>query len=238
MNREGIKKQRESDNKDRHIQQLQDPKARRRGEPVLTRRTAKMKIKPAFLIVCEGKNTEPSYFNQFRLTSATIKAVGKGFNTTAVVKQAKQLAKKDTYDQVWVVFDRDLHSLQNFNNAIKMAEKFGFGVAYSNQAFEYWLILHFNDHQGSKLHRSRYNDLINEYLKPYNISYDGQGSKRITPEFFNLMQDIDPLTRKSRQSLAIKRARKIQDNLTTKNFAIAESSTTVFRLIEEITQYL
>lgn len=238
MNREGIKKQRETDNKDRHLQQMQEAKARRRGEPVLTRRAANMKIKPAFLIVCEGKNTEPSYFNQFRLTSATIKAVGKGYNTTAVVKQAKQLKKEDTYDQVWVVFDRDIHSTQNFNNAIKMAEKFGFGVAYSNQAFEYWLILHFNAHQGSKLHRSRYNELINEYLKPYNVSYDGQGSKLITPEFFNLLHEIDPLTRKSRQSLAIKRAKTIQDNLTTKNFASAESSTTVFRLIEEITQYL
>lgn len=238
MNREGFKKQRETDNKDRHIQQMLDAKARRRDEPVLTRRTANMKIKPAFLIVCEGKNTEPSYFNQFRLTSATIKAVGKGYNTTAVVKQAKQLAKEDTYDQVWVVFDRDIHSTQNFNNAIKMAEKFGFGVAYSNQAFEYWLILHFNDHQGSKLHRSRYNELINEYLQPYNTIYDGQGSKRITPEFFNILLEIDPQTKKSRQSLAINRARRIQSNITAKHPASAESSTTVFRLIEEITQYL
>ena len=34
--------------------------------------------KKSFLIICEGENTEPDYFNAFRLTSATVKAVGKG----------------------------------------------------------------------------------------------------------------------------------------------------------------
>jgi hypothetical protein len=31
-------------------------------------------VKQTFLIVTEGVNTEPDYFNTFRLTSATIKA--------------------------------------------------------------------------------------------------------------------------------------------------------------------
>ncbi|MGN6417310.1 MAG: RloB domain-containing protein [Pseudobacter sp.] len=29
-------------------------------------------------------------------------------------------------------------------------------IAYSNQAFEYWLILHFEDHQGGKIDRNDY----------------------------------------------------------------------------------
>ena len=37
--------------------------------------------KKSFLIICEGENTEPDYFNAFRLTSATVKAVGKGLGT-------------------------------------------------------------------------------------------------------------------------------------------------------------
>ena len=44
--------------------------------------------KKSFLIVCEGENTEPEYFNAFRLTSATVKAVGKGLGTMSLVKEA------------------------------------------------------------------------------------------------------------------------------------------------------
>ena len=238
MNREGLKKRRESENKQRHIEQMQDAKARRRGEPLLSRQKPKLNVKPALLIVCEGQNTEPSYFNQFRLTSATIKAVGKGYNTTTVVKHAIQLASEDVYDQVWVVFDKDQHSAHNFNSAIKMAAKHNFGVAYSNQAFEYWLILHFNDHQGAPLHRSLYNDLINNYLKPFNVHYDGEGSKIISPDFFTILQGLDPQTHTPRQSLAIKRAKKIYKNFPHTSPATEESSTTLFRLIELIAKYL
>ena len=43
--------------------------------------------KKSFLIVCEGENTEPEYFNAFRLTSATVKAVGKGLGTMSLVRR-------------------------------------------------------------------------------------------------------------------------------------------------------
>ena len=33
--------------------------------------------KKSFLVVREGENTEPEYFNAFRLTSATVKALGR-----------------------------------------------------------------------------------------------------------------------------------------------------------------
>ena len=46
------------------------------------------------------------------------------------------------------MFDKDDFSANDFNNAITIAESNNLGVAYSNQAFEYWIILHFDDHQG------------------------------------------------------------------------------------------
>ena len=52
-------------------------KAQRRKEPSLVRPIAELKEKPFILIVCEGKNTEPYYFNQFRITTAKVKSVGK-----------------------------------------------------------------------------------------------------------------------------------------------------------------
>ena len=46
-----------------------------RKERSLKRRTSYRDIKQSFLIICEGENTEPDYFNAFRLTSASVKAL-------------------------------------------------------------------------------------------------------------------------------------------------------------------
>ena len=45
-----------------------------RQERSLKRRSSYRDIKQSFLIICEGENTEPDYFNAFRLTSASVKA--------------------------------------------------------------------------------------------------------------------------------------------------------------------
>ena len=106
-------------------------------------------VKQSFLIVCEGMCTEPDYFKAFRMTTATIKAVGQGMNTISLVNKAisirdTDMKKKRTYDQCWIVFDKDDFPANDFNQAIALAERNGFRVAYSNQAFEYWFLLHFN----------------------------------------------------------------------------------------------
>ena len=44
------------------------------------------------IIICEGVNTEPDYFNAFRLTSANIKAVGQGLNTVGLVQKALHIS--------------------------------------------------------------------------------------------------------------------------------------------------
>jgi hypothetical protein len=114
----------------------------------LTRRQGVREIKQSFLIVCEGENTEPDYFKAFRMTAATVKALGQAMNTMALVNKAISIReadhqKKREYDQCWVVFDKDDFPAQDFNQAIQLAEKNGFRVAYSNQAFEYWFLLHY-----------------------------------------------------------------------------------------------
>jgi len=54
----------------------------------LSRRMGVRVIKQSFLVVCEGENTEPDYFKAFRMTAATIKAVGQGMNTVSLVNKA------------------------------------------------------------------------------------------------------------------------------------------------------
>lgn len=229
------KKAEQAADKERHKEQL---KAKRRTETSLERLAPVLIEKPTILIVCEGKNTEPSYFNQFRLSSATIKPVGEGFNTISLVNRAIQIANQGNYEQVWCVFDKDDFSNADFNNAITVAEANGFGIAYSNQAFEYWILLHFNDHQGGGMHRDEYNDKINISLKEFNISYDGKKSKVITDDIFELLDGIDDKTGKERKRLAIERAEKSYDRFDHNNPAIEESTTTVFRLVNELLKYL
>ena len=229
------KKTKEAADREKHKRQL---KTWSRKQSTLERPKPSLSIKPTILIVCEGRNTEPSYFRQFRLSSATIKAIGEGYNTTSLVNRAMQIANRETYDQVWCVFDKDDFNDMDFNNAIKIANANNLGVAYSNQAFEYWLILHFDDHQGGGMHRKDYDDKINALLKPYNLSYDGKNSKIISEEFFELLDGVDEKTTKERKQLAIERASR---NLNLNNHntpAKAESSTTVFRLVEEIMKYI
>jgi len=221
--------------KQKHLEQL---KAQRRREPILERPLAELTEKPSILIVCEGENTEPSYFNQFRITSAKVKSVGEGYNTVSLVNRALALSQQGNYDQVWCVFDKDDFNENDFNSAIQIAEANNFGVAYSNQSFEYWLILHFNDHQGGSMQRNNYNDKINEHLKPFKVTYDGNGTKLIEEDFFELLDGIDDKTSKKRTELAIDRAERNYNHFDHTNPATEESSTTVFRLVRELLKYV
>ena len=102
------------------------------------------------LIVAEGEQTEPIYFdglaNHYRLTTADITVVGMGSDPSRVVKeaqeaQAREKALGDGYDNVYCVFDRDSHT--NFSSASALAIESGFRLARSWPCFEYWLLLHF-----------------------------------------------------------------------------------------------
>ena len=229
------KRDKEKADRQKHNERL---RASRRSATTLERSRPNLEVKPTILIVCEGANTEPSYFRQFRLSSATIKAIGEGYNTTSLVNRAREIASRDRYDQVWCVFDKDDFSDTDFNNAIDIAKANSFGIAYSNQAFEYWLILHFDDHQGGGMHRKDYNDKINSLLKPYDLSYDGNNSKFISEDFFELLDGVDEKTLKERKQLAIERAKRNYNQFHHNSPAKTESSTTVFRLIEEMLKYI
>jgi hypothetical protein len=216
---------------------------RRRHEPNVERSIKPNKmLKKRYLIVCEGENTEPSYFKQFKLTTATIKTVGEGFNTLSLVLRTMEIIskEKDKYDSVWCVFDRDNFPAQIFNEAIKIAEKEGFHVAYSNQAFEYWLILHFQDHQGGAFKRQDYDNKINEYVKPLKCKYDGKKSKTISDKLFEILLANDPQTKRPRVQLAIERAKKVLRWHESMEHSPeqAESSTTVFKLVEKILKFI
>jgi len=111
-----------------------------------------------FLIVCEDQNTEPYYFEtfipEFPEGTVFLRAIGTGRSSKGVVEQAVKErekliieANKDV-DEVWAVFDKDdaeksPGNTLRFIDAFKIARDEKIRVAYSNEVFELWLLLHF-----------------------------------------------------------------------------------------------
>lgn len=231
-----------------HLEKRKEAKLRRRETPDIDRQKEIKPEREKMLIYCEGENTEPSYFKHYKLSNVKVSCFGEGYNTLSLVKRAIDLRNKakdadKPYDEVWCVFDRDPprtngggHSPQNFNEAIALAEKEGIRVAYSIQAFEYWLILHFNDHQGGTMDRNDYDKMLNRYLKPFGCSYDGKGSKIVTRQIFDVLEAEEPKTGRRRRELASERAERIYNQLPHHSHAAEESSTTVFQLVAILAQ--
>ena len=152
------------------------PKNSRNFRGYSARKVNTREIKQRFLIVCEGAKTEPNYFKSFRVPKVVIEIQGLGENPSKLVQSANDLKSEDDYDQVWCVFDRDDWTKEDFNNAISSAKKYGFKVAYSNEAFELWYVLHF-EFLNTGIPRDDYikkltSLLGKKYHKNSNIIYD------------------------------------------------------------------
>lgn len=227
-----------------HLLQLQDNKKRRRNEPIIERAIGKENEKPKILIVCEGKNTEKDYFDKFKKSSLKLEVLGEGNNTVSLVnKTINKRNQKATnyYEEVWCVFDADPkpdnpNQLKNFNEAIFLAAKNNIKVAYSHQAFEYWLLLHFNDYQGEPMNRNLYKKQLNKFLSKFGLKYDDSDDERgksISNEFFDVMLSYE--NGKRRICSAIERAQRIFESKDShSNPAKNESCSTVFLLVKRI----
>lgn len=195
---------------------------KRKRSKIVRKRHNRGLPKPLILIVCEGECTEPNYFKSFRVSSAVIKIAGLGSNTLSLVRQALALKTENSYDQVWVVFDRDEHRLQNFNEAFELAQKNDIRIAYSNQAFELWYLLHFH-YFNTAISRQDYILKLNDLLRSKYQKNDRN------------MYDV----LREKQKTAIQNAKKL---LHTHGIeckpAAADPSTTVFLLVEMLNQYL
>ncbi len=180
-------------------------------------------VRQRFLIVCEGEKTEPNYFKSFRVPKnvAEINVQGKGENPSKLVQSAKELNQQDDYDQVWCVFDRDSWTREDFNNAITNAKSQGFKIAYSNEAFELWYVLHFEFlHTG--IPRGDYNSKLASLLqRPYK-----KNSDTIYDELFE------------KQPIAIKNAENLLKQYDPHIPAQDNPSTTVHLLVQELNKFI
>jgi hypothetical protein len=194
-----------------------------------------------FLIICEGENTEPCYFRSFPVATAEVEAFGTGRSKTSLVEQAIEWISQESPDperEVWIVFDMDFdhgkdESMQrnDFNQAIRLAEAKGFRVAYSNDAFELWFLLHYQLLE-SALTRVEYYQQISRH---WGISYErhGKGIQFCRKIYQRLQEDTN-----SNQTSAIRHAERLHKQHASSQPADQNPCTTVYQLIIELNKYL
>lgn len=149
----------------------------RRYPPSLSRRrTAQVQPKLKLLIFCEGKNTEPAYFEgvaeAFGNRLVRVDAQRAAGTPRTLVDKALSHKKKigrpqnsfEENDQIWVVFDRDEHP--HVMEAINLAKEHRVGVAFSNPCFEIWGLMHF-DNCDAPIHRHDAQKSLASKLKGY-----------------------------------------------------------------------
>ena len=192
------------------------------------------------LIMTEGTETEVHYFENMRNIINTrfqqraiqdnypIKVEGTGRSTSVLVNEAIKKKSREGYSQVWVVFDKDDNV--DFDDAIRLANNNGIKVAWSNESFELWLVLHFQYLRAS-LSIDAYIDILNKKFKDNKI-YNGSYSKTI-PNIFDITCDkIDN---------AISRSEKLREEYRENNiFSQSDMNpgTTVDILVKELLQYI
>ena len=182
-------------------------------------------LRQQLLIVCEGERTEPTYFNSFNAPKNVVTVVGVGGDPLQLIAEAIQRQMEATrsglpYDQVWCVFDRDSWTRQRFMQAIDAAAGANFRVAYSNEAFELWYLLHFDFHN-TAISRDTYKERLTRKL--------GFEYRKNHPDMYSIL--------KNRQALAIKYAENLLAQYEPCDPANDNPSTTVHLLVQELNKH-
>lgn len=197
--------------------------------------------KKLFLIVCEGENTEPCYFKSFPVPTKTVIVEGGCGSKTSLVDFAIDLAKRPEYldREVWCVFDFDIKpdekatQPEDFNNAIEKAESQGLHVAWSNDAFELWFVLHFQELDAALTRHELYPILKGAWKLE---SFSREAKKF---EFCQGHYERHGGTESDSQQLAIRRAKRLHSQYDgKKDFANQCPCTTVYQLVIELNNNL
>lgn len=192
------------------------------------RKVAIRKVHLNYLIVCEGKRTEPLYFEALvggrnsRVIDADI--LGKGQSTCRLVRTAIEERDKSMieYDRVWAVFDKD--DFKDFNEAIALADANNIAAAWSNESFELWYYLHFQ-YLDTPITRAQYIDVLNREIRKFEPDYTYAKNDKAT---FSI------LCKYGNQELAIRYAERLESLYSDTNYAAHKPCTKVHHLVQEL----
>lgn len=138
------------------------------------------------LIICCGVSTEVNYFQSItkQIKESYPKITGINFDIIPCAVDPLNMARaaegkfcesksaNKPYQHVWIVFDKDDFTNDNFGNAINklnaLNKKYAndevkFHSLWSNECIELWFLLHFC-FLNSAIHRASYFDRLSDYL--------------------------------------------------------------------------
>lgn len=150
----------------------------------MARRSKKLQIRNTFYILTNGKETEKNYFDLIK-SNKSIYDVKIEYHNLSSLQLVKYGLTIPNANQIWCVFDIDNTMEENILiPTINLAKKNNINIAFSNKAFEVWLLSHYN-----KIQKSMDNNKLilemNKLLKKLNINknYD-KADKELLKKYF------------------------------------------------------
>jgi len=226
-----------------------------------------------FIIFCEDENDEPFYFRSFANRSVKVNTVpnqkqGKlnFLNTISKCVQDGKMeftqngyrVREDVTENIWSVYDRDMEHTDpsqlnykdelDFTTAITNAIATGIKVAWSNDVFELWVLLHFEKiPTGRRLHRDYVYQRLTEIFKNQpdksaelqdltsrtNFSYESYFKKRD-----RFLVHVLPLLTEERRKTALENALELESfHSITTPYHERNPCTMVHHLVKELTAF-
>ena len=200
----------------------------------------KKPIQPEYhLIVTEGTDTEPSYFDAIRNKinlhfhdRIALDVHGEGDNTVNLFERAKDRVARSAviYRHVWVVYDTDDFPADNVDRVLDLCEHASteeteFHALWSNQCIELWFLLHFS-FMHSDLHRHEYWPKLTECLTSIGA---GEYRKNREDMFYLLQPRMEDVIRNAKALARLNADKKPSQSA---------PGTTVYLLIEKLLPYL
>ena len=223
--------------KTRAIKKTDKSKAWNRKSKSTPYRIDEMAQNKIILIVCEGQ-TEKLYFESFPVIGVKVEAIDLGGQSkTKLVETTAELVASTAYDydEIWCVFDMDYkegaQEYADFDNAIAKAKQLNYKVAYSNDSFELWFLLHYNKVESRQLREFYYEQLSNRF----EINYVKEGKKHL---FCKNIYDYLLNDKEASQSQAIKFAEELYVNQMDLSYHEQNPVTTVFMLVQSLNENL
>ena len=198
-----------------------------------------------YYIFCEGKQTEPNYFEGFKRLieedpiykdTVLVEIEPCEAETLRVIGKAEEYVRREELKkgQIWCVYDKDSFPKADFNAVEERAKSLNkqnpdlqYHAAWSNECIEIWFILHFENYVSNN-HRTEYVRFLNNKFKELKI---GKYEKNL-PDIFDI------LIKYGNPKLAIRYAKRIIKENAGKSSAMIAPGTKVYELVEELSKYL
>lgn len=201
----------------------------------MVRRPKKLPQRDKFTIITNGKESEKNYFEAVRGAKRSIFNITVEFDNADPISLVKRaIREKPDSNQTWIVFDKDEFPGESVYEAMRLARKNGIGVAFSNAAFEVWLIDHFREFSAEKT-ADELLSILDSALKEHGHTkgYQKNDANLVKKEF---MPRIDTAVLNADVSLQKRIAEHNKQKPGDRNYPYCDwnSCTTVHKLVEAL----